>query len=60
MSAVVGGETGEGVRGPWLTLFFQGISGGPNLRVYFYHIASACMHLKLNRPTIEIKIQERA
>ena len=34
--------------------------GGPNLRVYFYNIASAWMHLKLSRPTIEIKTQEKA
>ena len=37
------------------TFFFRGALGGCNLRVHFYNIASALMHLKLNRPTIEIK-----
>ena len=34
--------------------------GGPNLRVYFYNITSACMCLKPNRPTIKTETQERA
>ena len=33
---------GGGTGGPWPPpLFFRGSPGGPNLRVYFYNIASA-------------------
>ena len=50
-----------GPEGPWPpTFFLGGALRGPNLRVYFYNIASACTYLKLNRFTIEIETQERA
>ena len=56
MSAVTDGEAGK-AEGALAPLFFQG--GPGNLRVYCYYIACACMYLKLNRPTVETKTQER-
>ena len=54
---------GGGTGGALIPHFFSGAAlGGPNLRVCFYNI-TFCMnvaYLKLNRPTFEIKTQERA